>query len=150
MLERATPNNPLPVVLMPDGRSLANPSDLELARVSGSPAGADGAPIDLVIVGAGPAGPRGRRVRRLRRSRTLVIDSGGIGGQASSSSMIRNYPGFPRGISGSRLAHHVTNRPGSGARFAFFGTVTDLRAMATVAWSAWRPRGRPRDLEPAR
>ena len=38
---------------------------------------------------------------------TLVVDEGGVGGQASSSSLIRNYLGFPRGVSGRRLAEQA-------------------------------------------
>jgi thioredoxin reductase (NADPH) len=36
--------------------------------------------------------------------RTVVIEREAIGGQAGTSSMIRNYPGFAQGVSGARLA----------------------------------------------
>ena len=36
-----------------------------------------------------------------------MVDEGGIGGQARSSSLIRNYLGFPRGVSGNRLAEQA-------------------------------------------
>jgi thioredoxin reductase len=39
--------------------------------------------------------------------RTLVIEHEAIGGQAGTSSMIRNYPGFSQGISGSKLAQET-------------------------------------------
>ena len=35
------------------------------------------------------------------------VDKGGIGGQATSSSLIRNYLGFPRGVSGRQLAQNA-------------------------------------------
>jgi thioredoxin reductase (NADPH) len=59
---------------------------------------------------------------------TLVIDEGGIGGQATSSSLIRNYLGFPRGVSGRRLAQRAYDQAWIfGANFAFMQRVTDLR-----------------------
>lgn len=39
--------------------------------------------------------------------RTLVIEPLAIGGQAGTSSIIRNYLGFPRGLSGGDLAHRA-------------------------------------------
>jgi thioredoxin reductase (NADPH) len=60
--------------------------------------------------------------------RTLVIDSGGIGGQATLSSLIRNYLGFPRGISGRRLAEEAYEQAWVfGANFAFMQQATGLK-----------------------
>ena len=61
--------------------------------------------------------------------RTLVVDTAGIGGQARASSMIRNYLGFPRGISGALLARQAYEQAWIlGARFVFMQSVTGLRA----------------------
>ena len=50
----------------------------------------------------------------------LVVDEGGIGGQARSSSLIRNYLGFAKGVSGSRLAEQAYEQASVfGARFLF-------------------------------
>ena len=58
---------------------------------------------------------------------TLVVDRGGIGGQASSSSLIRNYLGFPRGVSGRLLARSAWEQAWVfGAKFAFMRSVTSL------------------------
>jgi thioredoxin reductase (NADPH) len=58
---------------------------------------------------------------------TLVVDKGGIGGQATSSSLIRNYLGFPRGISGRQLAQNAYSQAWVfGADFVFMQTVTDI------------------------
>ena len=40
----------------------------------------------------------------------MVVEAEAIGGQAGTSSMIRNYLGFPRGISGMRLAQRARNQ----------------------------------------
>ena len=41
---------------------------------------------------------------------TVVVEAEAVGGQAGTSSMIRNYLGFPRGISGMRLAQRARNQ----------------------------------------
>jgi thioredoxin reductase (NADPH) len=58
---------------------------------------------DLVIVGAGPAGLAAALYGASEGLRTMVIEDRAIGGQAGTTSMIRNYLGFPRGISGGDL-----------------------------------------------
>jgi thioredoxin reductase (NADPH) len=55
-------------------------------------------------VGSGPAGLSAAVYGASDGLRVLVVDAGGIGGQARSSSLIRNYLGFGKGVSGSRLA----------------------------------------------
>lgn len=62
---------------------------------------------DVVIVGAGPAGLAAAVYGASEGLDTLVIDSGGVGGQAATSSRIENYVGFPTGVSGSELAERA-------------------------------------------
>ncbi len=82
---------------------------------------------DLVIVGAGPAGLGAAVYAASEGLDTLLIDQGPIGGQAGTSSMIRNYLGFPRGISGMRLAQRArTQASRFGARFLAGQEVTGL------------------------
>lgn len=71
----------------------------------GSPAslGADHV-ADLLIIGAGPAGLAAAVYGASEGLGTVVLDAGAVGGQAGTSSLIRNYLGFPRGVSGMRLA----------------------------------------------
>ena len=119
---------PLPLVVLPDGTILTDPSDAELARAAGSGLGPHDDQFDLVIVGAGPAGLSAAVYGASEGLSTLVVDTGGIGGQATSSSLIRNYLGFPRGISGGRLAQQAHEQAWIfGARFAFMESVTRLR-----------------------
>jgi thioredoxin reductase (NADPH) len=61
--------------------------------------------FDLVIVGAGPAGLAAAVNGSSEGLVTLVVERDAIGGQAGSSSKIRNYLGFARGVSGNELAH---------------------------------------------
>jgi thioredoxin reductase (NADPH) len=120
-----------PLLVMPDGNVLEDPSDAEIAKASGTTVDPDGDLYDLVIVGNGPAGLSAAVYGASEGLRTLCIDSGGLGGQATSSSSIRNYLGFPRGISGGELARRAYEQAWIfGAGFAFMQRVTDLRPEA--------------------
>lgn len=59
---------------------------------------------DLVIVGAGPAGLAAAVYGASEGLNTLMLDRAAPGGQASWSSRIENYMGFPEGLTGSDLA----------------------------------------------
>jgi thioredoxin reductase (NADPH) len=128
LVEGAGNRAELPLVVFPDGTVLENPSNTEIAQAAGSPISPDGMEFDVVIVGAGPAGLSAAVYGASEGFSTLVVDKGGIGGQATSSSLIRNYLGFPRGISGRRLAQGAYNQAWVfGANFAFMQTVTGLQ-----------------------
>jgi thioredoxin reductase (NADPH) len=118
----------MPLVIFPDGTVLENPTNADLALATGSPVKPDRIQFDLVIVGAGPAGLSAAVYGASEGFSTLVVDEGGLGGQATSSSLIRNYLGFPQGLSGSRLAQNAYEQAWVfGAKFAFMQRVTDLR-----------------------
>jgi thioredoxin reductase (NADPH) len=118
----------LPLVVMPDGTVLMDPSNADLTRAAGSPVDPEGTDFDLVIVGAGPAGLSAAVYGASEGFGTLVVDQGGLGGQATSSSLIRNYLGFPRGVSGRRLAQQAHEQAWVfGANFAFMQKATELR-----------------------
>ncbi|HEY4451814.1 MAG TPA: FAD-dependent oxidoreductase [Solirubrobacteraceae bacterium] len=94
----------LPLVRLPGGVELHNPSNGELSRTLGIGLALDAREeVDLVIVGAGPAGLGAAVYGASEGLDTLVLESGGIGGQAGSSRRIENYLGFPAGISGGEL-----------------------------------------------
>ena len=101
----------LPVVVLRFGAeqpALVNPSNLQIANAFGlmtpiSP----GEVFDVAVVGAGPAGLAAAVYASSEGLRTVVIEHEAIGGQAGTSSMIRNYPGFSQGISGSKLAQET-------------------------------------------
>ncbi|GAB3191715.1 FAD-dependent oxidoreductase [Geodermatophilus arenarius] len=117
----------LPLLVMPDGTVLEDPTDLDIARSAGTAIDPSGDRYDLVIVGCGPAGLSAGVYGASEGLRTIVVDSGSIGGQATSSSAIRNYLGFPRGVTGGELARRAYEQAWLfGARFAFMQEVTDL------------------------
>ena len=59
--------------------------------------------------------------------RTLVVEQHAIGGQAGTSSMIRNYLGFPHGVSGGELAFRAWEQTLLfGTQFVFMQRATGL------------------------
>jgi thioredoxin reductase (NADPH) len=117
----------LPLVVFPNGRTLENPTNLEISRSSGGPVIPGHMDVDVVIVGAGPAGLSAAVYGASEGFSILVVDDGGIGGQATSSSLIRNYLGFPRGITGRQLAQNAYGQAWVfGANFALMQSVTGI------------------------
>lgn len=100
----------LPVVLFPDGSYLVAPTKADLASKVGLPTHAQRPFYDVVIVGAGPAGLSSAVYAASEGLQVLLIEQNAPGGQAGSSSMIENYLGFPKGISGERLALFATEQ----------------------------------------
>jgi thioredoxin reductase (NADPH) len=114
-------------MVLPDGRVLSDPSNAEIAEAAGAPAGFEERAFDVVIVGSGPAGLSAAVYGASEGLHILVVDEGGIGGQATASSLIRNYLGFPKGVSGSRLAEQAYEQAVLfGASFVFMHRATAL------------------------
>jgi thioredoxin reductase (NADPH) len=121
----------LPLMILPDGTYLSDPSDAEIAEAAGAPSSLDERTFDVAIVGAGPAGLSAAVYAASEGLHVLVVDAAGIGGQARSSSLIRNYLGFGKGISGSRLAEEAYEQAATfGASFLFLHRVTNLDRSA--------------------
>ena len=101
----------LPVVVLRLGTerpALVNPSNREIADAFGIMTPISGDEVfDVTIVGAGPAGLAAAVYASSEGLRTVVVEHEAIGGQAGTSSMIRNYPGFSQGISGASLAQET-------------------------------------------
>lgn len=66
--------------------------------------------VDVVIVGAGPAGLAAAVYASSEGLSAVALEAETIGGQAGTSSMIRNYLGFPQGISGTKLAQRARSQ----------------------------------------
>jgi thioredoxin reductase len=121
----------LPVVVLRFGAerpALVNPSNLEIADAFGlmrpvSP----GEVFDVAVVGAGPAGLAAAVYASSEGLRTVVVEHEANGGQAGTSSMIRNYPGFSQGISGAKLAQEVWRQAWTfGTTFLYMRQVESL------------------------
>jgi len=97
----------LPMVVFPDGSSLAKPSTGELAEKLGLRVRPEMAFYDLVIVGGGPAGLAAAVYGASEGLRTVLVEMEAPGGQAGMSSRIENYLGFPSGLSGGDLARRA-------------------------------------------
>ena len=93
----------LPAVIF-GGRVLADPTPTEVAEALGARVEPEADLYDLIVIGAGPAGLATAVHAAAQGLKTLVVERQTVGGQAGTSSMIRNYFGFPRGISGAELA----------------------------------------------
>lgn len=118
-----------PLLLTVDGQRLVNPSNAEVARAFGvtTELGPE-RDFDVVVVGAGPAGLSAGVYGASEGLRTLVVEAEALGGQAGSSSRIRNYLGFSRGVSGSELAQRAYQQAWVfGTRFLLMRRVTGLR-----------------------
>jgi len=117
----------LPLVTLPGGLALRNPSNGVLSRALGI--GVELAAreeVDLVVIGGGPAGLGAAVYGASEGLRTLVVEGTALGGQAGTSRRIENYLGFPAGISGSEL----TGRAVTQARKFHARTATPYRAVA--------------------
>ena len=134
------------------GTRLVDPTDAEILEAWGIPttlADVDRG-FDLLVVGAGPAGLGTAVYASSEGVRTVIVEREAIGGQAGSSSLIRNYLGFSRGLSGAELvqrgyqqawvfgARFVVTReverltPQDGGFLAQVGDVGEVRARAVV------------------
>ncbi len=123
------PDGPYPVVILRDGQALTDPSREEIVvGFLGAHDSIEGGPYDLTIVGAGPAGLSAAVYGASEGLRTLLVEREAIGGQAGTSSLIRNYLGFPQGISGADLTNRAFDQAWLfGAQTSIMRAATDLQ-----------------------
>src|SRR5690242_7426153 len=121
----------LPVVVLrfaAERSTLVNPSNLEIADAFGvmtpiSP----GEVFDVAVVGGGPAGLAAAVGASSEGLSTVVVEHEAVGGQAGTSSMIRNYPGFSQGIGGAMLAQEAWQQAWAfGTTFVYMRQVKSL------------------------
>ena len=141
----------LPVVVLSftsPPTTLVNPTDLEIAEAFGLMAPLTPDRIyDVVVVGAGPSGLAAAVYASSEGLSTLVIEQQAVGGQAGTSSLIRNYPGFSRGVSGAHLAYRSFQQAWTfGTEYSFMrpvqglGVEGDLRTVSMSDGSVVRAR----------
>jgi len=121
----------LPVVVLrfaAEPTALINPSNAQIVDAFGvmTPIPA-GEVFDVAVVGAGPAGLAASVGASSEGLSTVVIEQEAVGGQAGTSSMIRNYPGFSQGISGAGLAQEAWRQAWSfGTTFVYMRRAQSL------------------------
>jgi thioredoxin reductase (NADPH) len=120
----------VPVVILPDGSALVDPKAEDLAQHGTGMRTELDAPgtFDVVIVGSGPAGLAAAVYASSEGLNALVVERESIGGQAGSSTRIRNYLGFSRGLSGAELAQRAYQQA-----WVFGATFLLTREVAEVA-----------------
>jgi thioredoxin reductase (NADPH) len=119
----------LPVIILFDGRVLEQPSNTEVAEALGVQTRPGAGLYDVAVIGAGPAGLAAAVYGASEGLSTVVLEPEAIGGQAGTSSRIRNYLGFPNGVRGEDLAVRAyTQAWNFGAEYVYGNPATGLRA----------------------
>ncbi len=122
-----------PVIECGGGDLLINPSMRELAEGAGVWRHCPTDEVDLAIIGAGPAGMAAAVYAASEGVSTIVLDRLGPGGQASGSSKIENFIGFPSGLSGAELAtRSVLQMLKFGAKMVAPVTVEHIKPSTTA------------------
>ena len=97
----------IPTLVFGDGSILVEPSNAELAAKLGLQTRARLNYYDLIVVGSGPAGLTAALYAAREGLEVLVIERGGLGGQAGVTERLDNFPGFPDGIGGAEFADRL-------------------------------------------
>jgi thioredoxin reductase (NADPH) len=119
----------LPVIFLFNGRVLVQPTNAEVAEALGMRTTPGTGLYDVAVIGAGPAGLAAAVYGASEGLSTVVLEPEAIGGQAATSSQIRNYLGFPAGVSGADLAERAyTQAWNFGAEYVYGNPATGLRA----------------------
>ena len=153
----------LPVVAFYTGVVLDDPTDAQLIATLGMKTRPTSAHCDVAVIGAGPAGLAAAVYASSEGLETMVIEPEIPGGQAGTSSLIRNYLGFQRGISGEELAGraveqawlfgadlvlsqsatHLSAQDGFRVVRTSDGTEVAARAVVIATGVSWRRLGVP-------
>jgi thioredoxin reductase (NADPH) len=124
----AADDSRLPVLVFSEGPVLAKPTAAEVWQALGVQTRTEVNTCDVAVIGAGPAGLAAAVYASSEGLATLVLERGVPGGQAGTSSLIRNYLGFHRGVSGDDLANRAVEQAWLfGANFVLSQAATALR-----------------------
>jgi thioredoxin reductase (NADPH) len=116
-----------PVLSLYTGVVLVDPANAEVAAALGLDVRPADQTYDVVIVGAGPAGLAAAVYGASEGLRTALLEREAFGGQAGTSSRIRNYLGFPNGVSGVELAQRAYEQAWVfGTHFVYGNPATSL------------------------
>ena len=132
LAERGLSAESLPVAVLYDGTVLINPANDELAEALGADTHARRDRYDVAIIGAGPSGLAAALSAGAEGLRAVLIEQEAVGGQAGTTSKIRNYLGFPWGLSGADLAERASRQAEQlGAEFVVARSAAALRPAGT-------------------
>ena len=154
----------LPVVVRYDGQAMVNPDLSDLAGAIGVNVHNDTDRCEVAIVGAGPAGLTAAVYSASEGLDTVLLEEEVSGGQAGTSPLIRNYPGFPHGVNGGVLMERTCEQAWlMGAHIVFAqqaiglekrgddrvvyladGSVLQARVVVLATGITWRRLGVPR------
>jgi thioredoxin reductase (NADPH) len=96
------------------------------------------------VVGGGPAGLTAAMYAAPEGLTTLLLEREAVGGQAGTTSMISNYLGFPRGISGRELTSRAVEQAlAMGAEMVFIRSAVGLKAHGEDLLLTLRDRSAP-------
>jgi thioredoxin reductase (NADPH) len=136
LTERGGSQPDLPLLLMHPDAVLTNPDDVEIVEQLGFVSAPPEGERDVAVIGAGPGGMSAAVYATSEGLRTVVVTPGVPGGQAGTSSMIRNYLGFPRGLAGSELTNRAVEQAWLfGAEMVLADQAVGLVAEGTTASS---------------
>ena len=125
----------IPTITFDDGSFLTEPTNAELAKKLGLTTRDPHDFHDVTIIGAGPAGLTSAIYNARDGFSVMVVDEGALGGQASTTGVLDNYPGFPEGIRGSEWSERVVEQARRfGVEFLRAQTVVDLRYIEDTIW----------------
>jgi len=100
----------IPTIIFEDESMLVEPSNAELAAKLGLQTRAKLAYYDLICIGGGPASLTTALYAAREGLEVLVIERGGLGGQAGVTERLDNFPGFPEGVGGGEFADRLTQQ----------------------------------------
>ena len=118
----------IPTIVFPDGSTLVEPSNAELAKKLGIQTKASQSSYDVIVIGAGPSGLTAALYMTREGIDVLVIEKASVGGQIGVTQTLENYPGFDEGISGGELA----DRLGHQAR-KFGAEILEAQEVTSIA-----------------
>lgn len=84
---------------------------------------------DLIVIGGGPAGLTAGLYGARGGLKTLLLELGMPGGQAATTDVIENYPGFPEGVGGPELMQKFA------AQAQRFGADLVMEEVVDISWS---------------